>query len=614
MIVKMKKYTFLVYHKQYMEFLEKIKDIGVLHVIEKAGGTEENDELREKMQAASRVKNVLKQLAYHRPEGEKPAPFDPACDRIEQFHLAEKLLQERDLLQQQLAHSRKECDRMEVWGLFSHKCIEDLERAGIILRFFSCPSRKFNPEWETAYNAFTINSRDNITYFVTVTRPGEQIDIDADPVTLSSRTAEEWIDELVRLQEAINFNRSRIEYLSITHYNTLKEVEADLLTDVSFCKVLLNTLSEVDDKVRLLEGWVPEEDEQALKDYLDPAGIYYEASDPVPDERVPIKLKNNRFSGMFEFIGKLYDLPNYWERDLTAYFAPFYVVFFGLCLGDVGYGLLLLLVGLIARWRMSDPAFRSVMALIATLGVGGMVMGFISGTCFGIPLADSTAPWLQRFKVVMLDSNQLFYNALILGVVQILFGMVLKWIGEIQRNGFLSSLSTLGWLLVLIGCGGTLALSEFDLVTPEAGKWLYIAFGGLGAACIFLLNNVKRNPLINIGAGLWDTYNMATGLLGDVLSYIRLFALGLSGGVMGLVFNELAFDMGAGVGIPVISQLLTVIILLFGHGINLFIAVLGSFVHPMRLTFVEFYKNAGFEGNGKQYRPFARYKEETKVL
>ena len=107
---------------------------------------------------------------------------------------------------------------------------------------------------------------------------------------------------------------------------------------------------------------------------------------------------------------------------------------------------------------------------------------------------------------------------------------------------------------------------------------------------------------------------MATGLLGDVLSYIRLFALGLSGGVMGLVFNELAINMGGDIGIPVVSQLVTVLILLFGHSINLFIAVLGSFVHPMRLTFVEFYKNAGFEGNGKKYRPFARYKEETKVL
>jgi V/A-type H+-transporting ATPase subunit I len=151
-------------------------------------------------------------------------------------------------------------------------------------------------------------------------------------------------------------------------------------------------------------------------------------------------------------------------------------------------------------------------------------------------------------------------------------------------------------------------------LSPELTKYLTLGFVAAGGLCVLLLNNLKRNPLVNIGAGLWDTYNMVTGLLGDVLSYIRLFALGLSGSVMGLVFNDLALTMGGDIEIPVVSQLVAIVILLFGHSINIFIAVLGSFVHPMRLTFVEFYKNAGFEGGGKKYRPFAKYKEETKVL
>jgi V/A-type H+-transporting ATPase subunit I len=119
-----------------------------------------------------------------------------------------------------------------------------------------------------------------------------------------------------------------------------------------------------------------------------------------------------------------------------------------------------------------------------------------------------------------------------------------------------------------------------------------------------VLNDPNRNIFMNIGSGLWDSYNMVTGLLGDVLSYIRLFALGISSAVMGFVFNDLAISLSGNT--PVVSQLVMVIILLIGHGMNIFMSGLGSMVHPMRLTFVEFYKNAGFEGGGKKYSPFSK--------
>jgi len=142
---------------------------------------------------------------------------------------------------------------------------------------------------------------------------------------------------------------------------------------------------------------------------------------------------------------------------------------------------------------------------------------------------------------------------------------------------------------------------------PNLQKYLYYGFFGVGGLMVFVLNNLKRNPLINIGAGLWDAYNMATGVLGDLLSYIRLFALGISSSVMGFVFNDLAINMSG--DIPVVSTLIMLLIMVFGHGINIFMGGLGAFVHPMRLTFVEFYKNAGFEGGGKKYKPFKTVKQ-----
>ena len=137
---------------------------------------------------------------------------------------------------------------------------------------------------------------------------------------------------------------------------------------------------------------------------------------------------------------------------------------------------------------------------------------------------------------------------------------------------------------------------------------------GVSALGIFLYNNPAsyKNPalgvLSNIGGGLWETYGMATGLLGDLLSYIRLFALGLTGGVLGGVFNSLALDMTASWHWS-IRILAMVIILLLGHGITFALSMISAFVHPMRLTFVEFFKNADFSGGGKQYDPFRKIKD-----
>jgi len=614
MIVKMKKYTFLVYHKQYLEFLERIKEIGVLHIIEKSEGIAENDELREKMQTASRVKTTLKQLKLFQPKGAVLAAVDATLDGVEALEQVEKILNEKDSLSVKLNQTEKERDRMEVWGNFSHQRIEELRESGFILSFFATQLRKFDQEWEILYNAFEIDRLGSIIYFATVTRPGEKIEIDADYITLSDKTADGLDVEIKNIRKAIEKNKADLEQVSVSHYNTLKEAQIEIMTDITFDRVILNTSCEADNKVMLLEGWCPEGSEGALDAYLEKSDVYFETSEPTETEKVPIKLKNNKFARLFEFIGELYDLPNYFEKDLTAYFAPFYVIFFGLCLGDAGYGLLILTLGLVMRKRLKEPAIRSVMSLLTVLGGGAIIMGIISGTFFGIGLIDLGFEWLNPFKEIMLDSNQLFSNALIFGVIQIVFGIFVKFTGEVSRKGFFNSLATLGWLILIVGGGGSAVLSTFGVISSEVSKWALIASCSIGCLFVFILNNIKRNPLFNIGAGIWDTYNMTTGLMGDVLSYIRLFALGLSGGVMGTVFNSLALSFGSGIDIPVARELVVLVILLLGHGINIFMAVLGSLVHPIRLTFVEFYKNSGFEGGGKKYRPFADYKEEIKIL
>ena len=146
-------------------------------------------------------------------------------------------------------------------------------------------------------------------------------------------------------------------------------------------------------------------------------------------------------------------------------------------------------------------------------------------------------------------------------------------------------------------------IAMLGILPEQAVKVIVIVLGVVSCLGIFIFNKPGRNPLINIGAGLWDTYNMATGILGDVLSYIRLYALGLAGGMLGGAFNNLG-SMVLG-NDPTWQWLPFVIILLFGHVLNLLMSCLGAFVHPLRLTFVEYFKNSGYEGKGVKYNPLS---------
>jgi V/A-type H+/Na+-transporting ATPase subunit I len=319
-------------------------------------------------------------------------------------------------------------------------------------------------------------------------------------------------------------------------------------------------------------------------------------------------LKNKGFSGKFERLGELYSLPNYKELDITPFFAPFYALFFGFCLGDVGYGLLLSVGAIFAR-RKVKKEFKPITVLVMYLGLATILFGLISGVFFGINLYGTNLPVYRQVSLMLAERGTdinmlLFYLAIALGAIQIIFGMVLKAINETRQFGWKYAVGTYGWLTLILGSLLLYMISLIAGISMETLMPVMYAVLIISGIMILFLNNLYRNILTNFGLGLWNTYNMATGLLGDLLSYIRLFALGISSAILGFVFNSLAVSMSG--NIPVISIIFMIIILIFGHGINLFMSGLGAFVHPMRLTFVEFYKNAGFTGGGTKYNPFRK--------
>jgi len=598
MIIPMKKYSFLVYHKEYQEFLKKIRDLGAVHIIEKKGGLPEDEDLSEKLSLYKRFHSTIKIL-----NRKKVQPLEPSKEKglllLEKYEALEDDLEKTN---QKILQNSKEAAQYDPWGNFSWESVEKLKNAGFHIRFFSCPSRKLMKEWEEEYNLFFINEISSVEYFITLTKDTD-FHIDADEITLPSRSLAQINAEQQQLQQLVKDLLNAIEKIAATAIPALMEGKTSVQENIDFKKVILNTSPEAENKVMVLEAWSSVEKTEELEEFLNQSGVYYEVRDPEETENVPVKLKNNKFAKLYEMIGELYSLPNYHELDLTPFFAPFYMLFFGFCLGDAGYGLLFILGALFFR-RKVKPAMKPVLSLVIWLGLATVIMGALSGTIFGMNLIEADIPWLTDAKKYMLNPDKLFNLSLIIGGVQIMFGMVLKVVNISKQKGFRYAFSTIGWIILILGMLALVGLNKMGVISEDIKTYGMYGVGGISGLFILILNDPKRNIFMNIGSGLWDSYNQVTGLLGDVLSYIRLFALGISSAVMGFVFNDLAISLSGNT--PVLSQLIMVIILVIGHGMNIFMSGLGSMVHPMRLTFVEFYKNAGFTGGGKKYQPFSK--------
>ena len=597
MIVRMKKLSFLVFYKEYQEFLEKIRDLGVIHVIENQQGAINDVAVQDKMQKLARYASVMETLEKmvdkkSLPAADENIDFPSLLAQWDQYQLDKAATEAR------IQALSKDEQLLAPWGDFDPSSIELLEKQGYCINFFTCASRAFKLEWESEFNALSIANDKSKLYFITITKPEVELTIDAELCRLPKVSLAALREELSALQSALQALDKDIVAFAQQHLNDFQAAYDALQQDIDFSKVALSADAVADSKVMLLQGWAPEKSLPALSEYLDKNGYFYQVDDPTQEDDIPIQLSNNRFFRLFEPLTKLYMLPKYGELDLTMFFAPFFMLFFGLCLGDMGYGALIMLALPIFTklFQLINPEFKST--LVFLFGLSTVLAGTLTGTAFGFSLYDIDLPFFQKMKDLLYQDNQaMFYLSLIIGCVQILFGMILKAVNLGIQLGFKYAISTIGWILLLVG----VALA---VLTGSTGSIWFIVVMAVAGCMVLFYNSPGKNIFLNFGLGLWDAYNMVTGLLGDVLSYVRLFALGLSGGILASVFNSLATGMSP--DIPVVGFLVTALIFVIGHGLNIFMNILGSMVHPMRLTFVEFFKNSGYEGGGRAYKPFKK--------
>ncbi|MBQ9362266.1 MAG: hypothetical protein IJT97_02475 [Bacteroidaceae bacterium] len=617
----MKKLTFLVTNGEYDQFISDIRELGVIHVEELQQGAT-SDELQQGIALAGHLKRALAALDYAKdsyiPHGvytEKPVDAAIGLQKLDEV---EQLMAQENALKHSLDDANASISKLEPWGDFSWQTIRQLSEAGTNIYFFSVSAKLYKAAWAEQYFATPIAEQQKKIYFVAFS--DEVPDITAEHLELPQQSLSYYENEAKVITQQIAEVHELLLAINAEYRSSILAAQVANENSIQLSKVHLSQESIAGDAVKLMIGWTLDEKAADVTSYLDKTGIYYDLEDPAFEDNVPIKIVNSKFATLFEPILRMYSLPNYHDIDPLPLFAPFFMLFFGLCMGDMGYGLIITAISLFIIFK--KPQLKAYGQLGALLGGMTCVCGFVTGTFFGIDLSTVDWDFMKPLQPYFLNDSKkdsffgyspMMVISVIIGLVQVLIGMFMAGCKAVKNYGFVYGVGKFSWVLALLSAVALFGLPLFGVVIPVALQYLLYGLIAIAAFGIYFLNNpaayAKAGSLkkllgvgMNLGGGLWATYGMSTGLLGDLLSYIRLFALGLTGGVLGSVFNSLAMEMSP--QIPVVHEIVMLIILLFGHGINFGICMISSFVHPMRLTFVEYFKNAEFAGNGKEYKPF----------
>ena len=610
MITKMTKYSFILLTGEKEGFLEQLQELGVVDISRSVKPVDQDSsEMLAKATKARKALEFLESIDYTKDadaEAISKATVTVEGDPIAFVENCKARLAE---LQAALSAAGKEVEIRRPWGTYDKNALDSLADLGYSVHYYVVDKKKFDESWAELYPLQVVDDQTDKVWFVTVSSNDSEYAFPVKETAAPSGTFAQANEEVERIKEEIILCKAGI--LNAKDYiPAMKEIRNADLADLD--RYLANEAGQnvAENYITVFTGFAPAENDADLVEAFEKMGVLYIKEDAVQEDNPPIKLQNGWFARQFEVFTEMYGMPVYTEFDPTPIVAPFYLLFFAMCMGDAGYGIILLLMGIMLNkgW-VKIGMFEGLGNIIAILGAGTMLVGTILGTFFGTSLFEAAwvPQWLKSCMIVgdidipgIGTLNIQMILAMGIGIFHICLAMTVKAICYTKRFGIKENIATWGWLLLIVGGVLLALLGVGKILSPEAMKWAVMAVGGISALAIYIFNTPGRNPLINIGAGLWDTYNMATGILGDVLSYLRLFALGLAGGMLGQAFNDLAISVK---GDSPVTWLPFVLILIIGHLMNIMLSGLGAFVHPMRLTFMEYFKNAGYEGKGAAYNP-----------
>lgn len=603
MIVAMKKATVISRREETQDTLRKLRRLGVLHLSAVPAQVPSAQEWRER-------KTVLeKALAMIRPAAKPGQKSGPGEDLEAALAKAHSILDKQDaihVLNEESEDLKKEAIRLHVWQGVSLADLRAIREQGYEFRFYEVPPGQLG-HIPSGHKAFVIRRTKALLWVALVVKKGVPLDLEFRPLEPPRRGAAEL--EQLQAENRCDLRQFRMELnelasaagdLERSLQATAREIElAEAAAAIGHTEALC-----------YLTGFLPDEHVQNLKQSCRDNNWALLLQDPAADDDVPTIVRNRRWidiiSPVFQLLGTV---PGYREIDISFFFLLFFAFFFAVIIGDAGYGLVLLsgTIFFIFRMRRKCREIPNALLLMMMLSLSTVVWGALTGTWFGSATLASL-PWLSWMTIPAISSfaprssETIKYICFITGTLQISIAHLWNFVRQAREKPFIRSFAQLGWLFLVLGLYYlvlSLVLSSERFPMPAFAAWLMAA----GLAMIIVFSHQEGRFFRGIAMGvtnLLTTFLSGISAFSDIISYIRLFAVGLATVEIAKSFNGMAAGMAHGT----LGIVLASIVLLLGHSLNLAMGALAVVVHGVRLNMLEFSGHLGMEWTGRPYKPF----------
>lgn len=633
MIVPMKKVSFVVLEEERKEALKKLRKLGVVHLEKLEGNSQELRDFRESYNKAELAYMIVSEIKVPKKKLVVSESFDKdkVCGQILRvLELSDKKKQ----CNEKIIANTLELERFAGWGDLNLSDFDFLAEKGLFLSLYEIPTAAYVALPDTV-ETIVVNESKNLVRFLLiqrgekgsllkdVVRPAE-LPPEAYAVPMISSSTKQLRDEIVACKSEIEAIEKELAELAL-HGDDFKKFSQVIGKDIEFENAYSGMGREVETEetkvfmpLAWLTGFVPTGDLQAVLDTAKAEQWAVVVSDPEEEDEVPTKLKNNKFISLIypvtDFLGTV---PGYREYDISGWFLLFFTIFFGMIFGDGGYGLLMVLVAIgadiltLAKKKKIPPAYN----LLLLLGFATLAWGTVTCTWFGVS-PDKLPAWLtglsfepisNAFSAQSPENEALVKRNLqifcfMLALVQLSIAHlkgICRYIKSLKAFGELGSLLML-WGVFFVVLNMVVKVDTFWGIQTMGN--VVFSLVGVGFALSFIFANYEGNLKDSILESLKNIVSVLLGVVNvfsDIVSYIRLWAVGLAGSAISATVNDMAGPILGGAVI-----FLGILLLTFGHGLNMVLNVLSVIVHGVRLNTLEFSSHLGMSWSGFAYEPF----------